>query len=233
MTDTNDTPTQANAKVAIVAAAGPGVGLAVAKRFAREGFAVALIARRPEALDAMVAEIAAAGGTARGYAADVTDPSALRAALAAAAADMGAPAVLVWNGGRWIETPALALDPAELEVDLRLTTVGALVAAQAVMPAMAAAGAGTILVTGGGLALAPQYGGAVPALTAGKAAARALVLAAAPELAAQGVHLATVTIAGQVAPGGPFDPDRIAEVFWSLHVEPRDAWTVERVFDGS
>lgn len=233
MTDTNETPTQATTKVAVVAAAGPGVGLAVAKRFAREGFAVALIARRPAALDAMVAEIAAVGGVAWGYAADVTDPSALRAALAAAAADMGAPAVLVWNGGRWIEAPALALDPAELEVDLRLTTVAALVAAQAVTPAMAAAGGGTILVTGGGLALAPQYGGAVPALTAGKAAARALVLAAAPDFAAQGVHLATVTIAGQVAPGGPFDPDRIAEAFWSLHVEPRDAWTVERVFDGA
>jgi NAD(P)-dependent dehydrogenase (short-subunit alcohol dehydrogenase family) len=233
MTDTNDTPTQANAKVAIVAAAGPGVGLAVAKRFAREGFAIALIARRRNALDAMVAEIAAAGGAARGYAADVTDPSALRAALAAAAADLGAPSVLVWNGGRWIETPALALDPAELEVDLRLTTVGALVAAQAVTPAMAAAGGGTILVTGGGLALAPQYGAAVPALTAGKAAARALVLAAASDFAAQGVHLATVTIAGQVSPGGPFDPDRIAEAFWSLHVEPRDAWTVERIFDGA
>jgi NAD(P)-dependent dehydrogenase (short-subunit alcohol dehydrogenase family) len=233
MTDTKNTPAQAAAKVAVVAAAGPGVGLAVAKRFAREGFAVALIARRRDALDAMVAEIVAEGGAARGFAADVTDPSALRAALAAAAADMGAPSVLVWNGGRWIETPALALDPSELEVDLRLTTVGALVAAQAVTPAMVAAGGGTILVTGGGLALAPQYGGAVPALTAGKAAARALVLAVAPELAAQGVHLATVTIAGQVSPGGPFDPDRIAEAFWSLHAEPRDAWTVERVFDGS
>jgi NADP-dependent 3-hydroxy acid dehydrogenase YdfG len=233
MTDTKNTPTQAAAKVAVVAAAGPGVGFAVAKRFAHEGFAIALIARRRDALDAMVAEIVAEGGAARGYAADVTDPSALRAALSAAATDMGAPSVLVWNGGRWIETPALALDPAELEVDLRLTTVGALTAVQAVTPAMAAAGGGTILVTGGGLALAPQYGGAVPALTAGKAAARALVLAAAPELAAQGVHLATVTIAGQVAPGGPFDPDRIAEAFWSLHAAPRDAWTVERVFDGS
>ena len=181
----------------------------------------------------MTAEISAAGGVARGSAADATDPAALRAALAAAAAEIGAPSVLVWNVGRRVETPAPALDPSGPERDLRPTTVGAVAAAQAVTPAMAAAGDGTILVTDGGLALAPQYGGAVPALTAGKAAVRALVLAAAPEFAAQGVHLATVAIAGQVAPGGPFDPDRIAEAFWALHAERRDAWSVERVFYGS
>lgn len=97
---------------------------------------------------------------------------------------------------------------------------------------MEAAGGGTILVTGGGLALAPQFGTTVPALAAGKAAMRALVRAAAPEFAARGIHLGTITIAGQVAPGGPFDPDRIAEAFKAMHAEPRAAWTVERVFDG-
>ncbi len=218
---------------AIIAAAGPGVGLAVAKRFARSEHPVALIARRPEALDAMVAEIASIGGTARGFAADVTDWPALRDVLARIVAETGAPEVLVWNGGRWVETPALSLDAAEFETDLRLTTIGALVAAQAVAPAMEAAGGGSIIVTGGGLALAPQYGGTVPALAAGKAAVRALVHAAAPEFAARGIHLGTVTIAGQVAPGGPFDPDRIAEAFAALHAEHKEGWTVERVFDGS
>ncbi|MGF1502750.1 MAG: SDR family NAD(P)-dependent oxidoreductase [Paracoccaceae bacterium] len=217
----------------IVAAAGPGVGLGVAKRFAREGHPVALIARRPAALEAMVAEIAQAGGTARGFEADVTEMAALGEALSRIETEMGAPEGLVWNGGRWVETPALSLAAADFETDLRLTTVGALVAAQAVAPAMERAGSGSILVTGGGLALAPQYGGAVPALAAGKAAVRALVHAAAAEFAARGIHLGTVTIAGQVAPGGAFDPDRIAEAFWELFTEPRDAWTVERVFDGA
>jgi len=217
----------------IVAAAGPGVGLAVARRFARDGHPVALIARRPQALDAMVAEIAATGGMARAFAADVTDWPALRGALADVVGEMGAPEVLVWNGGRWVEEPALVLDAEEFETDLRLTTVGALVAAQAVTPAMEGAGGGSILVTGGGLALAPQYGGAVPALAAGKAAVRALVHAAAPEFAARGIHLGTVTIAGQVAPGGPFDPDRIAEAFAALHAEPKEHWSLERVFDGT
>jgi NAD(P)-dependent dehydrogenase (short-subunit alcohol dehydrogenase family) len=217
---------------AIVAAAGPGVGLAVATRFARDGHPVALIARGAPALTAMTDGLAAKGATARGFVADVTDLAALTGVLARIEAEMGPPAVLVWNGGRWAETPALALDAGTFEADLRLTTVGALVAAQAVAPAMRAAGGGTILVTGGGLALAPQYGGAVPALAAGKAAVRALVHAAAREFAVDGIHLGTVTIAGMVAPGGPFDPDRIAEAFHALHAEPPGAWTVERVFDG-
>jgi NAD(P)-dependent dehydrogenase (short-subunit alcohol dehydrogenase family) len=213
-----------------VAGAGPGVGLAVARRFARDGRPVALIARRSEALEAMAAQIAAEGGSARGYAADLSDLAGLQAALNAALAEMGPPGLLVWNAARWIETPALALDPAAFEAELRLGVVGALAAAQLAAAAMTEGG--TILFTGGGLALAPQFGGAVPALTAAKAALRALTLAAAPEFAARTLHLATVTIAGVVAPGGPFDPDRIAEAFHALDAEPRGAWTVERVFDG-
>lgn len=202
------------------------------KRLAREKYPVSLIARGHTALDAMAAEIGETGGTAQDYASDVTDMGPLRAVLAEILAQTGALALLVWNGGRWVETPALALDPAEPETDLRLTTVAALVATQAVAPAMEAAGGGSVIVTGGGLALAPEYGGAVPALAAGKAAARALVHAAAPDPAERGIHLGTVTIAGQVAAEGPFAPDRIAEAFWAMHMEPCGDWTVERVFDG-
>lgn len=218
-------------KVCFVAGAGPGVGAAVARRFAREGHAVALFARRAEALEAIARPIREAGGVARGFAVDLGDLDALAAAFSEAGREMGSPGVLVYNVGRWIETPAMALAPAALEQELRLCAVSALAATQAVWPAMRAAGAGTVIWTGGGLALAPQYGGAVPALTAGKAALRGLALAAAPELAAAGVRLATVTIAGLVAPGGAFDPDRIAETFWMAHAAPAGAPT-EHVFSG-
>jgi NAD(P)-dependent dehydrogenase (short-subunit alcohol dehydrogenase family) len=219
--------------VCAVVAAGPGIGAAVARRFAREGFAVALLARRRDELDRQAAGIAAAGGTARGFAADAADEASLRAALAAVADELGPPDVLAYNAGRWAESPAMALDPAAFRAELELDAVGALVAAQAVFPAMRDRGAGTMLFTGGGLALRPEYGGAVPALTAGKSALRGLVLAMAPELAAAGVHAATVTVAGMVAPGGPFDPDRVAEAFWEVHAEPRGAWSAERVFSGA
>lgn len=219
-------------KLCVVAGAGPGVGLAVAKRFAREGFAIALIARRQATLDAMVAEIEADGGQARAFAADLSGIDWLRGALRMVVSSMGAPAVLVWNTGRWIECPALELAAEDLETELRLCVTGALVATQIVAPAMQEAGGGTILFTGGGLALAPEQGGAVPALTAGKSALRAMTLAIAPELAARGIHLGTVTIAGQVAPGGAFDPARIADAFWSMHAQAPDAWRVETVFTG-
>jgi NAD(P)-dependent dehydrogenase (short-subunit alcohol dehydrogenase family) len=114
---------------------------------------------------------------------------------------------------------------------MRLGLTGALTGIQTVAPAMAAGGGGSILLTGGGLALMPQYGSAVPALTAVKSALRGFVHASAPEFAARGLRLGTVTIAGQVAAGGPFDPDRIAEAFWALHTA--DTPVVERVFDGT
>ena len=216
--------------LAVVAGVGPGVGAAVARRFAAEGYRVALIARDADRLVALAAPIRDAGGTAAVYAADLSDHAAVRDVIAAVVADHGPAAVLVWNAAVWAEAPALTLDPQEFDRQVRLGLTGALTAIQAAAPSMAAGG-GSILLTGGGLSLAPQYGGTVPALTAVKSALRGFVHASAPEFAARGLRLGTVTIAGQVAAGTAFDPDRIAEAFWTLHADARPA--VERIFDGS
>ncbi len=218
------------APLIVVAGSGPGVGAAVARRFSAEGFRVAMIARDADRLAALSAPIVAAGRTAAHYAADLSEHAATRAVLAAITADHGRPTVLVWNAAAWAESPALALDPAEFDRQLRLGMTCALAGIQTVAPAMAAGGGGTILITGGGLALAPQYGTAVPALTAVKSAMRGFVHASAAEFAARGLRLGTVTIAGQVSPGGPFDPDRIADAFWELHSASTPM--VEVVFDG-
>jgi NAD(P)-dependent dehydrogenase (short-subunit alcohol dehydrogenase family) len=104
--------------------------------------------------------------------------------------------------------------------------IGALlVAAQAVVPAMRAARSGTILVTGSGLAFraSPPYAG----LAVQKAGVRSLTLSMAQELRPAGIHVATVTVEGLIQPEGYYDPDRIAEEFWGLHVEPPDAWRTE------
>lgn len=143
-------------KICVVAGVGPGVGAAVARRFAREGFAVALMARRADVLKRIEAGIAGDGGTARSVPVDLSDVAALDAAFADVAERMGPPEVLVYNAARWVEAPAMALAPAELEADLRLSVVGALAATRAVWPAMRDAGRGTVLWTGGGLALAPH-----------------------------------------------------------------------------
>jgi hypothetical protein len=69
-------------------------------------------------------------------------------------------------------------------------------------------------------------------LSLGKAAVRALVELLDEQYAPAGVHVATVTVAGTVAPGTPFDPDLIAEHHWRLHTQPLVAWEREVVHDG-
>lgn len=214
--------------LAIIAGAGPGIGRSVAKALAAEGYAVALLARRREALEALASELPAASV----WPVDLGDPGAVRSVIETVIAANGTPAVLHYNAAGWHEADPLTLDPATFQADLSLCATGALAALQAVVPHMQAAGGGSLLFTGGGLALYPEYGANVVSLTAGKAAMRALVLALAPGLAEHGIHAATVTVTGTVAPGTPFDPDAIAATFMRLHKQPRSEWQTEIVFDG-
>ena len=80
-----------------IVGAGPGLGAAVARRFGREGFAVALLSRDQEKLDSLAADLGNDGIVARGYAADVRDPATLEAALERAAADLGPVTVLQYS----------------------------------------------------------------------------------------------------------------------------------------
>lgn len=216
--------------LAIIAAAGPGMGLAVARRFAREGFDLALIARDATRLDAPAALLAGAGGIARTFAADLTDEGQIRAVLARIEVEMGPAEVLVFNAGVWREGPVLSMSADDFQRDLMLCATSALVCTQAVLPGMQGRGRGTLLFTGGGLALRPEFGAGVASLTAGKSALRGLVRAMAPELANAGLRVGLITIAGTVAPGTAFDPDRIAELYWRRHAG--DLTDVETVFDG-
>lgn len=214
--------------LAIIAGAGPGIGAGVARRFSAEGYAVALLARRREALEVLAADLPHASC----WPVDLADSAAVTAVIGSIVTELGSPAVLHYNAAAWHEVDPFLLEPAVFTADLCLCATGALAAVQAVVPAMQAAGSGTLLFTGGGLALNPEYGGDVVSLTAGKAAMRALVLALAPKLAEIGLHAATVTVAGTVAPGTPFDPDLIADTFMALHSQPRHDWQNEVVFDG-
>jgi len=215
-------------QVCAVVGAGPGLSQAVARRFAREGFRVALLARRPEALEGYVAELRGAGADAHGFPADAGDPASLQAAFGRVAAQLGAPEVLVYNAAALVPGVPSGLDPAAVLEQLKVNVVGALVSAQQVIPAMRAAGRGTILLTGGGLALSPipQYA----SLALGKAAMRNLSFSLAFELEPEGIHVATVTVGGFIEPGTRFDPDQIAEEYWRLHTQPRGEWDREAVY---
>lgn len=220
-------------KHAIVAGVGPGMGLALVRRFAREGYTVSMLARDAGALEGYAAQIAESGGQAQGYAADLCALETVRAAFAAMQAEHGPAEVMIYNAARWHQAPTMTLDPMTFNWDLALCATGALVCAQAVYPAMKAAGRGSLLFTGGGLALYPGGGAGVASLTAGKSALRGLVHALAAEIGGEGIHVATVTIAGTVAPGTAFDPDLLAEAYWALHSQPQAEWEVEKVMRGA
>ena len=204
------------------------MGMALARRFGREGATVALVARRPEALAAYVAELGELGIGARGFPADVGDEASLRAAFAAVRAELGDPDVLLYNASLNPAGGPAEVSVGDVESALRVGAVGALVAAQEVLPAMRARGSGTVLVTGGGLALAPWPG--ATALGMAKAAVRNLAQVLARDLEGTGVRAGTVTIRGIVgAPG--FDPDDIADRFWTLHALPAGTGEVEVLVD--
>ncbi len=214
--------------VCAVVGVGPGIGLAVARRFAREGFELALLARREAALHDYVHDLRRQEFTAHGYAADAGDPSSLQAAFAQIAAQQSAPAVLVYNASALHQGAPSTLAVADVLADFQVNLLGALTAAQQVIPAMRQQQRGTILFTGGGLALrpTPQYA----SLALGKASLRNLTLSLAQELAPAGIHVATVTVAGFVQPQTFFDPDLIAEVYWQLHCQSPAEWQSEVLY---
>ncbi len=102
--------------------------------------------------------------------------------------------------------------------------VGAITTAAHVVPAMAERGSGSFIITGGMPEPKPDYA----SLSLGKAGVRTLVTLLDQQYGASGIHAATVTVGGGVAPGTAYDPDDIAEHYWQLHTQPRDQWEHER-----
>ena len=214
-----------NAPLTAIVGMGPGMGMALARRFGREGHRLGLFARRADALQGLVDQLKAEGFDAHGHAVDASDPASLKKTLGAANAD-----VLIYNASIFREATPSQLDPEELVSEFRAMAAGFLASAQAVLPSMKAKDKGTILLTGGGSALTPFASGA--SLSVGKAAQRSLLLSLAQELGDTGIHAATVTICGMIQPGTAFDPEKLAEQFWQLHAQPKGAFEVERVIKG-
>ncbi|RKN47310.1 SDR family NAD(P)-dependent oxidoreductase [Streptomyces hoynatensis] len=213
---------------AVIVGAGPGIGRAVARRFAREGFALALLARREETVRAAAEAVAEFGVPVLGLTADGADEDALRAALDTAADRFGTPEVAVYNAAV-IRPDRVGELPVRAHLDAYAVNVlGALTTAAHLAPRMARRGHGSILLTGG----MPEPKAGYVSLSLGKAGVRTLVELLDQEYGAAGVHVASVTVAGPVAPGTAFDPEDIAEHHWRLHTQPRRDWRREVVHAG-
>jgi NAD(P)-dependent dehydrogenase (short-subunit alcohol dehydrogenase family) len=208
---------------AIVIGAGPGIGLSVARRIAREDLPIGVIARAEPTVASSMAALS--GHDVHGVAADATDEAALRRALDELAHRLGPPELLVYNAAR-IRADAVGELTAAQHLDAwAVNVVGAITAAAHVAPDMAERGRGTIVITGG----MPQPLPAYTSLSLGKAGVRTLVMLLHGSYGAAGVHAASVTVTGEVAPGTAFDPDNIAEHYWRLHTQRPGAWEHEVV----
>jgi short-subunit dehydrogenase len=203
----------------------------MARRFARGGYAVAMLARNRERLDSLEREIEHA----RAYACDVTDEAAVERTLEAVRSELGAPKVLIHNAVGGAFGSFLEIDPAVLNRNFQVNTMALLYLARRLAPAMIEAGEGVILVTGNTSALRgkPRFAGFAPT----KAAQRILAEAMARELGPKGVHVAYLVIDAVIdlewtrrmfadAPNEFFiTPAAIAEEAWHVAHQDRCAWS--------
>jgi NAD(P)-dependent dehydrogenase (short-subunit alcohol dehydrogenase family) len=224
-------------KVAAVLGVGPGLGAAIARRFADEGFAVALMARREESVAPVREEIEERGGKTITVSADATDPDSVASAFGRIREELGDPEVFVYNAGAFQMGGILDLSPEQFDDCFSANCAGAFYAAQQVLPAMVEDGHGTILLTGASAALRGKA--SFSALAVGKFGLRALAQSMAREFGPQGVHVSHVIVDGQIhtprvremMPDREEDtmlsPDAIAETYWQLHAQDPTAWTLE------
>ena len=155
---------------AVIIGAGPGIGTSVARRFAAAGMPLGLISRTEATVAAARAAVAATGVTVAGATADAGQDDQLTAALDALTGQLGVPAALIYNAGLIQRDRPGELSRERHFAAYAINVLGAMTAAVHLAPAMAQAGGGTIVITGG----MPEPDPAVTSLSLGKAGARAL-----------------------------------------------------------
>ena len=213
----------------LLVGAGPGLGMAIARRFAAGGYGVTLVARSTDRLGDLADSLSDAGTAVGTLQADAGDPEGLRARMTELYRREDAPGVIIYNAVMGAPDQLLSASAAHLQAAYAVDVVGAIVVAQVAAPAMKAAGFGTMIVTGGGFADHP-----IPALATvslGKAALRSAATMLGADLEPDGIRVATLTIAGQIIAGTAFDPERIAERYWEV-VQTDGPWQAEFRFTG-
>jgi len=204
---------------------GPGIGMSVASRFAREGFFLGLITLDATPIEPCVQKLRASGVRIELFEGDVRDDLCLIKQMKFFERSIGMPSVLVFNASAGVKCPASALKVDDLAADLDINLMAPLKATQFVLPSMRSANSGTILFTGGGIAVKPQTDMASASI--GKCALRQLALLLHHELKPDNIHAATITVSGFVRRDGPLNPDYISEYYWKLHKQTPPAWDAE------
>jgi NAD(P)-dependent dehydrogenase (short-subunit alcohol dehydrogenase family) len=214
-----------------IVGAGPGLGSAIARRFAREGWSIGLVALRQEVLDAGVTELEPLSVRTCGARADVTDRTALDRALGSIVDALGMPEVVVYNASIYQAEPALDLSIEALRLALDVHVVGALNTAQSAVAAMRDVEHGVLVFTVNSLARSPEAMSA--ALSMGKGAQLNLALSLDRELEGTPLRVGVVTVCGAIKVGTAFDPDRLADVYWELATQDPAHFERDRLVQAS
>ena len=216
-------------------------GSAIARRFAHEGYTVCVARRNEDALQPLVQQINDQGGRALAFGLDARHEDQVVAFFNQIEAEVGPIQVMVFNVGGNVRFPILETTAQKYFKVWEMCAMAGFLAGREAARVMLPRGRGTLLFTGATASLRGANGFA--AFAGGKAALRALAQSMARELAPKGLHVAHVVIDGlidtafarehfaqRVADGGPdsiLSPDHIADAYWWLHQQPRDAWTFE------
>jgi NADP-dependent 3-hydroxy acid dehydrogenase YdfG len=220
--------------VVAVLGVGPGLGAALAHRFAGE-YAVAINARRAEYLSSLGAEIRATGGQVLEVPADVGDRAQVKTVFKTIREQLGPPEILLYNAGSGLLGTIADITPEQYEATWRVNAYGAFLSAKEVASDMIAKGHGTMLFTGATAGV--KAGARSLAFGPAKFAQRGLVQSLARDLGPKGVHVAWINVDGMIdIPGRDIPqltkedmlkPEAIAETYWHLAHQDRSAWTTE------
>ncbi len=228
-------------KVVLVIGAGDATGGAIARRFAREGYVACVVRRSAEKLQPLVERIRSEGGEAHGFGVDARKEDEVAALVEQIESQIGPIEAFVFNIGANVPCSILEETARKYFKILEMACFSGFLTSQAVARRMVGRGRGTLLFTG---ATAGLRGAANFAAFAGaKHGIRALAQSMARELGPRNLHVAHVVVDGAIDTAfirdnfperyalkdedGILDPEHIAENYWYLHTQPRDAWTFE------
>ncbi|MDU9392980.1 SDR family oxidoreductase [Pseudomonas sp. zfem002] len=230
-----------NNKVVLVIGAGDATGGAIAKRFAREGYIACVTRRSADKLQPLLEEIRAQGGQAHGFASDARKEEEVTALVEQIESSLGPIEAMVFNIGANVPCSILEETPRKYFKIWEMACFAGFLTAQAVARRMVVRERGTILFTGATAGLRGAAGFA--AFAGAKHGIRALAQSMARELGPRNIHVAHVVVDGAIDTAfirdsfperyalkeqdGILDPAHIADNYWHLHAQPRDAWTFE------
>jgi short-subunit dehydrogenase len=230
-----------NKKVALVIGAGDATGGAIARRFAREGYIACVTRRSLDKLQPLLDQIRAEGGEAHGFASDARQEEQVAELVEQIERDIGPIEAMVFNIGANVPCSILEETARKYFKIWEMACFAGFLTSQAVAKRMVTRGRGTILFTGATAGLRGAAGFA--AFAGAKHGIRALAQSMARELGPLNVHVAHVVVDGAIDTAfirdsfpelyakkdqdGILDPEHLADSYWYLHSQPRDAWTFE------